>query len=106
MVSRLFQMFMFNRSKSHETLIVQCTSVDNGNDPSKANRTSSRSIVSSRKEFLRLAKDWWDSRGTNFNDFDEFHALNLEKWNEKRRDGVHFEIAWRKINPSQTVLRH
>lgn len=34
----------------------------------------SREVVESKVEFMHRAEDWFESHGTNVNDFDEFHA--------------------------------
>lgn len=58
----------------HKTLIVMEISIAN-EDVAEPCATSSRKVVYTKSEFLKLAKEWWDARGTHFNDFDDFHAL-------------------------------
>lgn len=65
---------MFPKNKTHKTLVIMETS-QNTDDASQAISTSMRKIVTTRTEFLQLAKEWWNSRGTHFNDFDDFRAI-------------------------------
>lgn len=66
---------MFHKNKTHKTLVIMETSQDT-DDASKPISTSMRKIVTTRTEFLQLAKEWWNSRGTKINDFDDFHAIS------------------------------
>lgn len=67
-ISKMFS-FFFKKSKDKTVNVIFEWVTTDGNGS-----VSTTHVVNSRKNFLKLAAEWYDNHGTHYNDFDTMVA--------------------------------